>query len=141
MKGIIKITVKSESGYCPYDLAYEDKLIISSDSLTYEYKPYYESDENKSRKWKYCSADADYKEWFERVTAIVQETIPIDPLGIYTDIGAITFILKYDDKTSDEYSYFVPPDRFEDIWKIVRLAVPSIEKMPEVLIEYNDEEE
>jgi len=111
LKEIIRITIKSTSGYCPLDLAYEDKMVIAKDSFAYEYKPYLETEEHKIRKWKYSSSDDCFKEWFDLVVTKVKELLPLDPFEICTDIGSIDFILRYDDKTSDKYSYYVPADR------------------------------
>ena len=37
MKEIIKIVIKGASGCGSYDLAYEDKIVINEDSISYEY--------------------------------------------------------------------------------------------------------
>ena len=50
-----KIVIKSTSGFCPVDYAYNDKLTITANSIAYEYKPYLESDNslNVCRQWSY----------------------------------------------------------------------------------------
>lgn len=38
MQDIIRITIKESSGYVPADEVYEDKLIITQNLISYEYK-------------------------------------------------------------------------------------------------------
>lgn len=40
MPDVIRIIIKGASGYGPVDEAYEDKLVITSSSISYEYKPH-----------------------------------------------------------------------------------------------------
>ena len=51
MKDIVKIVIKGTSGYCCVDEAYNDKLVITSDAISYEYTPIKESKINPKRKW------------------------------------------------------------------------------------------
>lgn len=43
MADIIRIIIKSESGYGPVDEAFTDKVTIDHDSIRYEYRPVMES--------------------------------------------------------------------------------------------------
>ena len=43
---IVKIVIKSTSGFGPIDQAYNDKITITPESISYEYKPYEETDSN-----------------------------------------------------------------------------------------------
>ena len=49
MADIVRIIIKGASGYGPVDEAYEDKIVITSSSISYEYKPHPES--NSKRKF------------------------------------------------------------------------------------------
>lgn len=53
MPDIIRIVIKGSSGYCCVDEAFNDKVIITEDSISYEYIPYVESEINHKRKWNY----------------------------------------------------------------------------------------
>ena len=55
MTDIVRIIIKGVSGYGPIDEAYEDKLVITSSSISYEYKPHPESNSKRNiyRKWFY----------------------------------------------------------------------------------------
>ena len=57
-----KIVIKSTSGFCPVDYAYNDKLTITANSIAYEYKPYLESDNslNVHRKWSYKTTNTNF---------------------------------------------------------------------------------
>ena len=46
MVDIIRIVIKGSSGYCCYDEAYNDKVTITDDSISYEYIPVVESEIN-----------------------------------------------------------------------------------------------
>lgn len=61
---IIRIVIKSASGYGPLTEAYEDKLTITSSSISYEYKPHpmSESETNIYRKWSYRATSPLFKE-------------------------------------------------------------------------------
>lgn len=50
---VVKITIKGSYGFFSYDEAYTDKVIITPDSISYEYKPAYKTDVNPKRKWSY----------------------------------------------------------------------------------------
>ena len=50
---VVKIIIKGSYRFFSYDEAYTDKVIITPDSISYEYKPAYETDVNPKRKWPY----------------------------------------------------------------------------------------
>ncbi len=52
-KEIIRIVIKGSSGYGPVKEAFEDKVVITRDSIRYEYTPYLASETNPVRKWSY----------------------------------------------------------------------------------------
>ena len=68
-----KIVIKSTSGFCPVDYAYNDKLTITANSIAYEYKPYLESDNslNVCRKWSYKTTNSIFSLAFEKIAMAV----------------------------------------------------------------------
>lgn len=66
---IVRITIKGESGYGPVDRAYEDKIILTDSSISYEYKPHpmSNSEMNVYRKWSYKTTSTDFKEIFQAI--------------------------------------------------------------------------
>lgn len=50
MAEITRIVIKGSSGYCCVDEAFNDKVTITEESISYEYVPYVESEINPKRK-------------------------------------------------------------------------------------------
>ena len=53
MADIVRIVIKGASGYCCFDDAFNDKVTLTNDSISYEYIPCVESEMNQKRKWSY----------------------------------------------------------------------------------------
>lgn len=47
------MTIKTTSGYCPYNYAYEDKMVITGNSIAYINKPVYPDGVYAPVKWSY----------------------------------------------------------------------------------------
>ena len=62
---VVKITIKGSSGFLSYDETYTDKVIITPDSISYEYKPAYETDVNPKRKWSYKTSSPIFAELYK----------------------------------------------------------------------------
>ena len=94
-----KIVIKSTSGFCPVDYAYNDKLTITANSIAYEYKPYLESDNslNVCRQWSYKTTNSIFSLAFEKIAMAVDEILSRDQEAMYCDSGNIDFIVTYDD--------------------------------------------
>lgn len=45
-KNVIKVEIRSTSGFCSYEDAYEDKIVITKESIKYTYNPMFISDIN-----------------------------------------------------------------------------------------------
>ena len=90
-----KIVIKSTSGFCPVDYAYNDKLTITANSIAYEYKPYLESDNslNVHRKWSYKTTNSIFSSAFEKIAVAVDEILSRDQEAMYCDSGNIDFIV------------------------------------------------
>ena len=75
-----KIVIKSTSGFCPVEYAYNDKLTITANSIVYEYKPYFESDNslNVRRKWSYKTTNSIFSLVFEKIAVAVDEILSRD---------------------------------------------------------------
>ena len=112
-----KIVIKSTSGFCPVDYAYNDKLTITANSIAYEYKPYLESDSSA----------------FEKIAVAVDEILSRDQEAMYCDSGNIDFIVTYDDGNKVAREFGVPADEFADCFKIIREIIPVTEDVPEAI--------
>ena len=84
---IIKIVIKGCSGYGPVDMAYDDKLTLTQTSISYEYKPYMESETNPSRKWSHRTNSPLFKVGFERVVATMPSVLEPEEVWECTDVG------------------------------------------------------
>ncbi len=144
-KTISRITIKSSSGYCPVDYAYDDKLTVTADGISYEYKPYLVSEENPVRKWRYSSNTRFCKDHFQSFAGKLPVILNrIDTSMFATDIGATEFIITYSDKSRVQKEYWLPSDMFSDALIILRNLIPPCEEIPEVLKteeDYSDEDE
>ena len=127
---IVKIVIKSSSGYFS-DKPYDDKVILTEDTFSYEYKPKEESEFNPSFKWSYKTISTLFKQQFKKIaelTAWALDNIDIDCL----DAGSIEFIVTYADKTKKEKYYICSGDSFKELFKEIKAICPSKE-IPEAL--------
>lgn len=130
-----KIVIKSTSGYCPVDYAYNDKLTMTANSITYEYKPYLENDNslNVRRKWLYKTTSSILSLAFEKIAVAVDEILSRDQEAMYCDCGNIDFIVTYDDGNKVARKFGVPADEFADCFKIIKEIIPVTEDVPEAI--------
>ena len=70
-KPIKQITIKSESGYVIVTAAYHDRLVITKESIRYEYKPWVEMEENPAWRWSYSTQDPAFRKAFGELEKLV----------------------------------------------------------------------
>ena len=133
MKQIEKIVIKGTSGYCPADCAYNDKVTLTSDSISYEYKPYEKSASNPIRKWSYKTNSLIFRNEFCKIAGFIPMALNLGPEEMCMDIGSTEFNITFSDKTKYKHEYFVSSDCFEDLFRMIKKLVPSTECVPEVL--------
>lgn len=141
MSEIVKVIIKSESGYCSYSDAYTDKVIIENNSISYEYKPMMISEDNPPIKWKYKTSNPAFEKAFDKISAKALKAINSGIDEIYCDIGALTFAVVYSDKTKTEKSFFVSGERFKDLLVSVKSLVPAMEEIPFAIRTYDEDED
>lgn len=134
MKEIIRIVLKGSSGYGPYELAYKDKLTLTSNSIVYEYVPEQESEKNSSKKWKYSTNSPEFKIIFDRLSQAV-ETVSSGDLDsdLVADVGFTELLVTYSDKTKNAGMFWTTGEGFEEIFTLIKRLVPEIEDTPEVI--------
>lgn len=143
MKYITRIVIKGVSGYGPADEAYNDKVTITPTSISYEYKPMYESELNPSRKWSYKTNSPIFRMMYDKVAGMLPAIIERGIQEFCTDIGGIEFTITYSDKTKFKEIYWVPGDYFEELFVAIKRMVPELEYTPAVLLtseDFDDEE-
>ena len=143
MKGIIRIVIKSASGYGPISEAYEDKLVITPSSISYEYKPYSQeaSEYNIYKKWSYKTTSPVFEEIYRNVAKMTPYFLYNDEVLFVTDIGPTTITATFEDKHRETVNYYCPSDFFADYFKTIRQMVPSCESIPTVLLTSDDFED
>lgn len=133
MAEIARILIKGTSGYCSILDAYSDKVTITPDSISYEYKPYEEMDGNRAVKWTYRTNNPTFRALFEEVAEKVAAILVRDEEYFVFDIGSTTFAVTYDDKTRVKREFYLFSDDFADCFALVREMIPSLETVPAVL--------
>lgn len=141
MVDIIRIVIKGSSGYCCYDEAYNDKVTITEDSISYEYIPAVESEINPKRKWMYKTNSPLFKNKFEEIRSMLPGILEKENELFCTDIGGIEFIITYSDKTKVKEIYWVPGDYFSDLFSLIKGIIPETEYTPAVLLTSDDYDE
>ena len=138
MKEAIKITIKGCSGYCPVDMAYIDKLIITQDSIRYEYTPMMECSTNTSQKWTYKTNSPAFNQLFKEAALAKEEIMNWNEIPYCTDIGDTEFVINYSDKTNAKRRFRLSGDDFKDCFSIIRQMIPGCEQIPAVLMTSED---
>lgn len=144
VKYIARIVIKGASGYGSADEAYNDKVTITPTSISYEYKPMYESELNPSRKWSYKTNSPIFRMMYDKVAGMLPAIIERGIQEFCTDIGGIEFNITYSDKTKFKEIYWVPGDYFEELLVAIKRMVPETEHTPAVLLtseDFDDEED
>ena len=144
MPDIIRIVIKGSSGYCCVDEAFNDKVIITEDSISYEYIPYVESEINHKRKWNYKTNSKIFKLKYCEITKKADEVIQRNIEEVWTDIGDIEFNITFSDKTKFNKTYWVMGDELKDLFSAIKSIVPETEYTPVVLLtsdDYDEEEQ
>lgn len=144
MADIIRIVMKGSSGYCCVDEAFNDKVTITPESISYEYVPYMETEVNPKRKWSYKTNNPIFKMKYGDIVRMIPGIIEKGVEEFCTDIGGIEFNITYSDKSKFKETYWVPGDYFEELFLAIKSLVPESEYTPAVLLtseDYEDEEE
>lgn len=141
MEDIIKIVIKGVSGYCCVDEAYNDKVTITPESISYDYIPAVESEMNPKRKWSYKTNSPIFKMKYDTLVSLMPDVTGRNIDEFCTDIGGIEFIITYSDKTKFHETFWIPSDYFESQFKVIKSMVPECEYTPAVLLTSEDFEE
>lgn len=144
VKYIARIVIKGASGYGSADEAYNDKVTITPTSISYEYKPMYESELNPSRKWSYKTNSPIFRMMYDKVAGMLLAIIERGIQEFCTDIGGVEFNITYSDKTKFKEIYWAPGDYFEELLVAIKRMVPETEYTPAVLLtseDFDDEED
>lgn len=136
-EGLKKITIEGASGWCPSNMAFNDKLTIKPDGMSYERKPVEENEMNPHSKWSYKTNSKNYKAMFDVLCQQIPEFEQLEEMFV-TDINPnrVKFFFEGETLTFDTYFY----DGVEHFADMVKLMVPNTEDVPDCL-PYSDEGE
>lgn len=139
---IIRIVIKGASGYGPVDAAYEDKVILTPSSISYEYKPHpqAQSESNIHRKWSYKSNSSAFCELFDAIAAKTPEYLHDDGELLALDIGPTDLVVTFEDKHKESVHLFCPSEYFADYFRLIKRMIPPCEDIPAVLMTHEDYE-
>lgn len=140
---IIKIVLKGASGYGPVNEAYEDKLMLTDSSASYEYKPHEmsHSGTNVYRKWSYKTTSPVFKQIFKEVAEKTPYYLHCDEILFADDIGPMEIIVTFEDKHREKVNYFCPSEFFREYFNLIKKLVPETEYTPAVLLTADDFED
>lgn len=124
---LIKITIKGASGWSPCELAYNDKLTIKQDGITYERKPVEENENNPHVKWSYKTNGAKYKEVFHTLGEHISSFKNLEYMFV-TDVTLNQVKFFFEDKVLTFNTYFY--DGIEQFVELVKLMIPETEDIP-----------
>lgn len=75
MKEIAKIIIKGFSDYCSAEVTFEDKVTFSGDSVSYAYKPLFESKKNLPQNWRYKTNSQVFRKLFHEVVSVMPKVM------------------------------------------------------------------
>lgn len=134
---IKKITLWSYSGFGTIDTAYEDKLVLTPDSISYEYKPKLICDGNSVRKWSYKSSSSEFLKKYNDLLPIMPVILEKEPREIM-DAPGITIKVVFEDKTTEEYDLSFEHQNMGYLLEHLRSFVPPMEELVGLLEEIEE---
>lgn len=130
---IKKIVIQGSSGYGTADQAYVEKLTLTDETISYEYRPFIQSEISHCKKWTYKTNNPKFLCLFRLVAAHMSEIIQNPPADLANDVGGIEFTVTYEDKTKWKQLFWMSGDSFKNLFSVIKKMVPQGEDEPEVL--------
>ena len=141
MAEIIQVNIRSESGFCSYDEAYKDKLVIKKNSIKYKYDPVVVTETNPVREWSYKTNSSIYSKIFIDISNEVNIILDTVKDLRCCDGSMLSFEIIFDDKTKKKQAYWGSIHNFDPCLKMIQKLVPNSEYIPICLLTENDYEE
>ena len=140
MNDIIRIIIKGGSGYGSIDETYEDRLVITSASISYECKPHPLSQfkEELYRKWSYKTTNSIFALQFNKIVEMTPSILHNNEKLFATDIGPTIITVTYADKHRETVTYFCPNEFLINYFREIKKMIPETEYIPEVLVTKED---
>lgn len=141
MSEITKIVIKGSSGDCCKEESYRDKIVITEESIAYEYRPMVETKINPTRKWSYKTTSPVFKNLYGDLIGILPDIIDRDIDDFFPNLGNLQFNLTYSDNTKYRRGYYTPADEFKYCFLMIKRMVPDCEYIPALLLSEDDYKE
>ena len=139
MNDVKRIVITSTSGYGSVADAYQDRLTLTLEGISYKRTPEIESDYNYGRTWTFKTNNREYQGYVdylaEKVVELIRNGIPYE----VTDVGVIGFTVVYEDGTRLKDSYKINSSYFSNILSGLEEYLPRCETLP--ILSYDDEED
>lgn len=130
---IVRIAIKGCSGYGPYNLAYDDKVTVTCESIQYLYKPLCVSEDHQPIKWSYRTNSPEFREMWDELCAMIPVILEQEE-EMVLDGGEVTFMVTYENKSKIVKTFWSPfGEPFTACFRLIKRMVPGGEKVPEVL--------
>lgn len=146
MEEIVKIVIEGTNGYFHSRGQFRDKVTLTKNSISYEYKPTIKTETAKFEeyfyaKWSYKTSSVLFKTQFKLISKMMPQAIEEANEVECLDAGEISFIVIYSDKTKIIQSCFGVGDCFKELFNSIKVLCPTQEDIPEVLKTSEDHEE
>lgn len=140
---IKRIMIKGSSGYCEVNDAYEDEVVLTEDSVSYERRPHPESNPalHQYRKWQYKSDSPAFVLAFREITEMTVQYLKIKDQIAICDIGETEITAVFEDGHKESNTFAVFSDFFEVYFHLIKRMIPACEETPFVLMTEEDYDE
>jgi len=138
MSNITKIEIMGNFDYCCSYEGYDD-LILTNNSISYEYFAFDENEKYADIKWSYSTDSPTFKERFKEIENIIEDKDK-EWINQYLDfVGSVEFNITYDDNTIFNEKYYTSRNQFSSLFDVIKSLIPKVEKVPKVLITTQEE--
>ena len=72
-KEIVRVVIKGSSGYTTADEAFKDKVIITRESIRYEFIPFIATEISPVRKWSYKTTSPIFQKLYDELVNLIPD--------------------------------------------------------------------
>lgn len=140
---IIRIVFKSASGaLCSIDRAYDDRLTLTPERMTYKRTPFRPSFSNPIVSWSYKTSTFKYTRVFNRIcSSAVKAMTEMPELLPPKDSACIDIIITFEDKTSVKDSTSRYNKSYANLFREVQALIPPAEEPPCAIVTYVEQDD
>ena len=136
MPEVKSVTITYESGFGPVSEAYQEKLVITGNSLSYQFIPHMENKNDEEKAWSYKSSSEFFLKSIRESVNEMVKLIWMEERSDCLDARPITFNILFTDKSKFKRVYLEPVSEFRKILSPLKKLVPQHETMPEIFKEH-----